>query len=213
MIANGIGRGLLAAVLLVTLGRVTQSPASDADPLQSGRAAYEVSDYAKAVQILQGIAAKEPQNGEVQLLLSKSYLEMGQYDAAIVCAERAVSTNPNNSVYHEWLGRAFGEKADHVGPFSGMSLARKTRKELAAAVELDSRNFSAYQALIEFDCSAPGIVGGGEDKARPEIAKLAARTLPKDTTLRGIVAGRKKISQQPTQSSQKPLRAIRNPWT
>jgi len=30
------------------------------------------------------------------------------------------------------------------------------------------------QALIEFDCSAPGIAGGGEDKARPEIARVSA---------------------------------------
>ena len=30
------------------------------------------------------------------------------------------------------------------------------------------------QALIEYDCSAPGIAGGGEDKARPEIARIAA---------------------------------------
>jgi len=174
VIANGMNQWVFAAVLLVTLGWFTQPARGDGDPVQSGRAAYEASDYAKAVQILQGISAKEPQNGEAQLLLTKSYLEMAQYDAAIASAERAVSSNPNNSVYHEWLGRAFGEKADHVGPFSGMSLARKTRKELAAAVALDPGNFSAYQALIEFDCSAPGIVGGGEDKARPEMAKLAA---------------------------------------
>src|SRR5215470_6033103 len=30
------------------------------------------------------------------------------------------------------------------------------------------------QAMIEFDCSAPGMAGGGEDKARPEIEKLSA---------------------------------------
>jgi len=40
-------------------------------------------------------------------------------------------------------------------------------------VQLDARNFSARQALIEFDCSAPGIVGGGEDKALPQIKQLA----------------------------------------
>ena len=40
-------------------------------------------------------------------------------------------------------------------------------------MQLDERNFSAAQALIEFDCSAPGIAGGGEDKARPEIAQLS----------------------------------------
>src|SRR4029077_16106813 len=40
------------------------------------------------------------------------------------------------------------------------------------AVQLDEKNFSARQALIEYYCSAPGIVGGGEEKAKPEIAKL-----------------------------------------
>jgi len=32
---------------------------------------------------------------------------------------------------------------------------------------------AARQALIEYDCSAPGIAGGGEEKALPQIAKLA----------------------------------------
>jgi tetratricopeptide (TPR) repeat protein len=54
-----------------------------------------------------------------------------------------------------------------------MSLAKKTRKEFETAVQLDGRNFSARQALIEFDCSAPGIVGGGEEKALPQIQQLA----------------------------------------
>src|SRR6202795_5320055 len=58
--------------------------------------------------------------------------------------------------------------------FSALSLAKKARKEFEKAVELDEKNFSANQALIEFDCSAPSIAGGGEDKAAPEIAKLAA---------------------------------------
>jgi len=39
-------------------------------------------------------------------------------------------------------------------------------------VELDPRNFDAAQDLIQFDCTAPGIVGGGEDKAQPLIQKL-----------------------------------------
>jgi TolA-binding protein len=53
-------------------------------------------------------------------------------------------------------------------------MARKAGREVERAVELDAKNFSAQQALIEFDCSAPGIAGGGEDKARAEIARLAA---------------------------------------
>ncbi len=142
--------------------------------LEAGRQAYEASDYTKAVQLLQEAAAKTPQNGEIHLLLAKTYYETQQHDAAIASAEKAVALEPQNSVYHEWLGKTYGEKAEHAGMFSGMSLAKKTRREFEKAVELDERNFSARQALIEFDCSAPGIVGGGEDKALPQIEKLAA---------------------------------------
>jgi len=68
---------------------------------------------------------------------------------------------------------AYGEKADHAGWFSAISLAKKTRREFETAVQLDARNYSARQALIEFDCTASGIVGGGEEKALPHIKQLA----------------------------------------
>jgi tetratricopeptide (TPR) repeat protein len=142
--------------------------------LDAGRRAYEASDYAKAILALQAAAAKDPQNGDVQLLLAKSYLELRENDPAINSAEKAVAIDPQNSIYHEWLGRAYGEKASHAIWFSAMSLAKKTRKEFETAVQLDGKNFSARQALIEYDCSAPGIVGGGEEKALPEIKQLAA---------------------------------------
>jgi tetratricopeptide (TPR) repeat protein len=144
------------------------------ETLKVAHQAYEAGEYAKAAQLLQAAAVQDPRDSEIDLFLAKTYYELQQHDATIVSAEKAVALDPQNSVYHEWLGKAYGEKAGHAGMFSGLSLAKKTRKEFERAVELDEKNFSAYQALIEFDCSAPGIAGGGEDKARPEIAKLAA---------------------------------------
>jgi tetratricopeptide (TPR) repeat protein len=160
---------LVSPALLATTPGVKQDELVDA-----GRQAFETGDYPKAVQLLQEAEAKNSQNGEVHLLLAKTYFEMQKHDEAIASAEKAVALEPQNSVYHEWLGRTYGEKADHSGILSGMSLAKKTRKEFETAVRLDEMNFSARQSLIEFDCSAPGIVGGGEDKARPQIEKLAA---------------------------------------
>lgn len=139
---------------------------------EAARLAYESSDYAKAVELLQEAAAREPRNGDIQLWLAKSYLELQERDAAVRSAEKAVELDPQNSTYHEWLGKAYGEKADHAGWFSAISLAKKTRKEFQSAIELDARNFGARQALIEFDCSAPGLVGGGEEKAQPHIQEL-----------------------------------------
>jgi tetratricopeptide (TPR) repeat protein len=161
------------AVLLAVGSAVAAANLKQDAGLEAGRHAYEASDYAKAIQVLQAAAAKDPLNGDVQLLLAKSFLELQEHDAAIKSAEQAVSLDPQNSIYHEWLGRAYGNKAAHANWFSAISLAKKTGKEFETAVQLDGKNFSARQALIEFDCSAPGLVGGGEEKALPQIKKLA----------------------------------------
>lgn len=167
------GRKWTIAVLFIASTAMAATNIKQETALEAGRRAYESSDYVRAIEALQAAAAKDQQNGDVQLLLAKSYLELQEHDPAIKSAERAVAINAQNSVYHEWLGRAYGEKADHASWFSAISLAKKTRKEFETAVQLDGKNFSARQALIEFDCSAPGLVGGGEEKAIPQIRQLA----------------------------------------
>jgi len=140
----------------------------------AAKSAFAAGDYSKAIEILNREAVKSPRDAGVQHLLARCYFENEDFDRAIAPAEAAVSLEPKNSAYHELLGRVYGEKADRSGWLSALSLAKKARKEFETAVRLDERNFSAMQALIEFDCSAPGIAGGGEDKARPEIEKLSA---------------------------------------
>lgn len=163
---------LLAGVMLAGTTLAAENMRND-ESLMAGREAYEASQYGKAAQLLQQAATENPRSAEIHLLLAKTYYESQQHDAAIASAEKAVALEPQSSVYHEWLGKVYGEKADHAAMFSALSLARKTRREFERAVELNPRNFSAQQALIEFDCSAPGIAGGGEDKGRTEIARLA----------------------------------------
>src|SRR5713101_497017 len=163
----------LLAALCIASGAIAATTVKQEASLEVGRRAYEASEYPKAIQALQVAAAADPRNGDVQLLLAKSYLELQQHDPAIKSAEKAVAIDPQNSIYHEWLGRAYGEKADHASWFSAISLAKKTRKEFETAVQLDAKNYSARQVLIEFDCSAPGLVGGGEEKAWPQIKQLA----------------------------------------
>jgi tetratricopeptide (TPR) repeat protein len=142
--------------------------------LEAGRRAYELSDYEKAISTLLDAATKNPRNGEVLFLLAKSHFELRQYDAAVANAERAVAVAPGNSFYHELLGRSLGEKASKSSWFSALSLARKAQQEFETAVRLNPKNYGAFQALIEFDCAAPGIAGGGEDKALAKIEQLAA---------------------------------------
>ncbi len=158
---------LLLSVVIYAAPAIAQE-----SPLEAAKRAFEKGEYSKSVRILEAAAAKDPNNGEIQLLLTKSYLETHQADDAIRSGEKAVSIDPKNSEYHDWLGQAYGEKASHASMFSAYPLARKTQKEFDTAASLDAHNYEAAQNLIEYDCTAPSIVGGGEDKARPLIEKL-----------------------------------------
>jgi len=75
---------------------------------------------------------------------------------------------------------------------SAYSLARKTQKEFDAAVQLDPRNFDAQQDLIQYDCTAPGMVGGGEEKAQPLIEKLMKMDAAEGHYATGICRAQKK---------------------
>jgi tetratricopeptide (TPR) repeat protein len=164
----------IALGLLLAAGTACGRAAKEEAGLEAGKQAYEASDYARAAELLQTAGSADPGNAEIQLWLARSYYELQQHDLAISSAEKAVRIDPGNSSYHEWLGRAYGLKAAHSGWMTALGWAKKTRKEFLAAVHLDGKNFAARQALVEYDCSAPGIAGGGEDKAAVEIAEIAA---------------------------------------
>ena len=162
-----------ALFLVACLATLFSIPCQAQDsPLDAAKQAFEHGDYRKVIAILEPAAAKDSNNGDIQLLLTKAYIETDQHDAAIKSAEKAVAINPSNSEYHSWLGQAYGDKASRASMFSAYPLARKTQKEFETAVKLDEHNFDAAQNLIEYDCTAPSIVGGGEDKAQPIIQKL-----------------------------------------
>src|SRR2546425_10086064 len=147
-------RPLLAVLFLASTALAGTNLKQEAD-LDAARRAYEASDYAKAVQTLQEGAARDPQNGDLHLLLAKNYLELEQLDAAIKSAERAVAIDPQSSVYHEWLGRAHGEKAEHPGPLPAIGWGRKTGRELDAGRRVAAENFSGRQGVIRLGCGAP----------------------------------------------------------
>ena len=178
----------LAFSLVVTGVRAINA----SEAVEAALRAYTAGEYPKAVEILQAASAKEPGNAELFLLLSKSFYEMKEFEKASESAEKAVAIDPRSSQSHEWLGRSYGERADRASWFPAISLAKKARKEFVTAVELDERNFSAMQALIEYDCSAPGIVGGGEDKAAKEIEKIASLDVAEGHYARGNCRRQKK---------------------
>src|SRR5262249_52737244 len=110
-------------------------------------------------------------------LLCRAYVALEDWDRAESWCKKAVALEPVNSRYHRWLGRVYGEKASRANVFAAASLAGKTRDEFQRAAQLDPNDVDARLDLAEYYLEAPGIVGGGQDKARNE-AKLIGKISP-----------------------------------
>jgi len=125
----------------------------------------------QAVQNLEQQIQTTP-TAEAYNLLCRAHFELDAWDAGIPACEKAVSLAPDNGLYHLWLGRIYGEKADRSGFLKAAELARKVRVEFERAVEFAPDSCEAHIDLAEFYLEAPGIVGGGEDKARAQADLL-----------------------------------------
>ncbi|MCI0356686.1 MAG: tetratricopeptide repeat protein [Acidobacteria bacterium] len=157
------------AVLLVLLVAL---PAAAADPARDLLCAGRIDD---AIAALQTRIQASPQDAEAHHLLSRAYLLVEKWEAAVEAAEKAAAFQPKNSDYHMWLGRAYGNKAEHCNPFCAAGLARKVRAEFERAVELNPANVRARSDLAEYYMEAPGVMGGSKDKARQQADQIQPR--------------------------------------
>jgi tetratricopeptide (TPR) repeat protein len=127
----------------------------------------------EAIQTLQQQIGRFAPNAESENLLCRAYFMLEEWDRGIAACERARNLDPQKSLYHLWLGRAYGEKAARAGFLSAAGLAKKVRISFERAVELDPRSWEARSDLAEFYVEAPAIVGGGKDKARAQADAIA----------------------------------------
>ena len=122
----------------------------------------------EAIQTLEQQIGRSSTDAEAYNLLCRAYFMIEQWDRGITACERARNLDPQKSLYHLWLARIYGEKADRAGFLSAAGLTRKIRTSFERAVELDPGNWEARADLAEFYVQAPGIVGGGRDKAQAQ---------------------------------------------
>jgi tetratricopeptide (TPR) repeat protein len=152
-------------VLPLSLSALADSPR---DMLQAGR----VDD---AINALNGQISANPRDAEAVHQLCRAYFQYEDWERAEGRCKRAVEMQPNNSGFHRWLGRVYGEKAEKATLPIGLAI--KTRDEFRRAAELDPNDTYAGVDVAEFYLEAPGIMGGGQDRAR-EQAKIIGKVSP-----------------------------------
>jgi len=138
------------------------------DSLSAANAALQAGAADRALAMLNSL----PSSAEAHNLRCRVLFTLERWDAAAAECERAVQTDGGNPGYHMWLGRTLGERASRASFMSAFSEAKRSRAEFEEAVRIDPRNAEALADLGEFYSSAPGIVGGGDEKANRVAGEL-----------------------------------------
>jgi tetratricopeptide (TPR) repeat protein len=155
--------GVASILILVVATVMASTPSASVDASKDLLSEGRVDD---AIQSLQVEIDRPSATAESYNLLCRAYFMEDEWDRGIAACERASALDPQKGDYYLWLGRVYGEKADHAGVFSAAGLAKKVRANFERAVQLDPRNWEARTDLAEFYLEAPSIMGGGIDKAR-----------------------------------------------
>lgn len=173
----------LAMLWLATVGIASAADVSTL--LAEGR----VDD---AISSLQDKLSAAPNDAQAYNLLCRAYFSLGSWDRGIPYCEKSVRLASSNSRYHMWLGRIYGEKADRSNWFTAANLAGQVRSEFETAVKLDPANVEARTDLAEFYLEAPGIIGGGRDKAQAQAKALDGLDPARAHWVRGRIAEKSK---------------------
>jgi len=172
-ITNSLATAALAAALpFAAAAQSALPPQNPAQPLAAANAALQAGEADQALSLLSNLPSSGPGLAMGHNLICRVRYTLEQWDSAAAECEKAAQIDPENSDFHLWLGRALGEKASRASFITAFSLAKRTRAEFEESVRLDPRNADALADLGDFYRQAPGVVGGGIDKAETIAAQL-----------------------------------------
>jgi tetratricopeptide (TPR) repeat protein len=177
--------GLLTAAIAVPChaygATVSQSLAQANQVFQAGEAD-------KALQQISSLPANGAATADAQNLACRIHFALQQWDKAVAECEQATRLDNQNFAYHMWLGRALGLKAQHVIFTNAYGLGKRVLVEFEAAARLNPHSGEALMDLGEFYKSAPGMIGGGLDKAEKVAQQLDSVEMSRAHQLRARIA-------------------------
>jgi len=144
---------------------------ASAGELAPAQALYERTEYREALQLLNAKGSRDPAE---LLLAGKSLFGIGEFKKAVETLQRAAGLAPSSSEIQHWLGKSYGRLAESSSFLTAPGHASNCRKAFEKAVALDGKNVLAMNDLFEYYLEAPGILGGGLDKAEALAERIGA---------------------------------------
>jgi tetratricopeptide (TPR) repeat protein len=140
-----------------------------AQTLQKAEDLYKRTDYAGSLASID----KGANDAASYFLRGQDYFMMGDFKKSVDALQKATNLDAKNSEYMDWLGRAYGKRAETGSPLLAPSNASKARQAFEKSVQLNAKNTEALSDLFDYYLEAPGFLGGGFDKASQVADQLA----------------------------------------
>jgi len=161
----------VAGLGVATAAAASASLQGERAQLAQAKASLQAGEADKALALLNTLA-QQSGKAEAYNLRCRVEYSLDQWERAANDCEQAVKLDGQNSDDHLWLARALGEKARRASFISAYKLAKRVRAEFEEAARLNPSNAEALADLGNFYYSAPGVVGGGIDKAEKVASQL-----------------------------------------
>ena len=158
--------------------------------LEPGIAHFNARRWQEAHAFFAGAARAQPQNPDAAYWLGKTLMAENKAGDAEDWFDKAAALDPRSSEYQLWLARAIGLQAQRANVLRQPFLARRTKAAVDKAIMLDANNIDAREMRWQFFTMAPGVMGGGADKARAEAAEILRRNRYRGQFIALQMAGR-----------------------
>lgn len=176
---------ILAALVLLCILPAHAGPYAEFDALIESK---DVAKIRRAIEELEAILSRNPEDGEALWLAGKAYLYLGDrteegqlelFEQGKEYADRAVEILPASPHAHYWLSALIGRIGQTRGILSSLFMVRPMKEALDRTIELDPGYAAAYWVLSQLYQQAPGFpLSIGNKKLALENAQRAVELEP-----------------------------------
>lgn len=175
MKTNTLLRTLGVFALILTACLRAQTPATD--DRTTALAEARSGNWVRAESVLAPLAAAEPIDVEICVLLAQRYLGQKRNKEAVELMERVVAAQPDQAGLHSLLGQALSQRIGELAFMQQAFVAPKMLRAFKRSVELDAHHVPGLIGLANYYLYSPAIAGGSLEKAEEyalQVEKLDA---------------------------------------
>ena len=166
----------LVALLCAALATAAHAETARSPDVQKARDLVRLGEVRAAHRLLVDVLKKDPRDIGAHYEVGRILLsyEPPHFEQAIKHLNYAAEQQPKVSDHHLWLARAWGMKLENSNVIAAaFGPVWEVKGHFEKAVETDPKSAAARTDLFQFYLFAPGIVGGGREKALEQLRALS----------------------------------------